>query len=120
MSTIEFIIVLALALIGYFAPVSFFINDVIALPVIRGNGCARLDRIEDEGFHGIPGTIQGDMQTNATHSFFDVSALNGDQHNGIAFGSTAWLSGTLTADEKLIDLNAAGELFSLLTNSAVP
>ena len=29
------------------------------------------------------------MQTNATHSLFNVSSLNGDSDNGFAFG-TAW------------------------------
>ncbi len=38
MSTLEFVVVLALALVGYFALKLFVINDVVALPVISGDG----------------------------------------------------------------------------------
>ncbi len=120
MSTIELVIVFGLALIGNFASKLFFINDVVALPVICSNGCAGLDIVENEGFQRVPGAVQGDMQTNATHSLFYVSALNGNRYDGFSFGPSTSLARTLTTDEELIDLDAAGQLFTLMTHSATP
>ena len=120
MNAIELIIVPGLALVGYFAAELFVIDDVVALPVIRGNGGARLDIVENEVFQGIPGTVQGDMNANATHSFLEVSALNGERHNGFAPGPTAALAGTLTTDKKFIDLDPAGQLFTIITDGAAP
>ena len=48
------------------------------------------------------------MKTNATHSFFQVSALNGNCHNGFAFRPTASFAGAPTTDEELVHLDAAG------------
>lgn len=58
------------------------------------------------------------MQTNATHSLFDVSAFYGNGDNRLAFSTPAAFSGTLTADEKFIDLNTAGQLFTLMADRA--
>ena len=58
------------------------------------------------------------MQTNATHSLFYVSSLNGDSNNGFAFGTAASFAGFLAADEKFIDFNTAGKFFTILANSA--
>jgi len=120
MSPIELVIVLALCLVGDFTLELFFVNDVVALPVIGGDGRSGFDIVENERFHGIPGTIQGDMQTNATHSLFEVSTFNGNRYDGFAFGRAASLAGALATDEELIDLNAAGQLFTLTTDGAAP
>jgi len=45
---IELIVIPGLGLVGYFAAELFFVNDVVAWPVIRSNGCARFDIIENE------------------------------------------------------------------------
>lgn len=58
------------------------------------------------------------MQTNATHSLFEVSALNGNRYDGFAFGPTASFARAVSTDKELIELNAAGQLFTLFTNGA--
>jgi hypothetical protein len=60
------------------------------------------------------------MQTNATHSLFDVSAFNGNGNDEFAFSPPASFAGTLTADEKLIDLDAAGKLFTFVADGTAP
>jgi len=58
------------------------------------------------------------MQTNATHSFVEVSTLNGDRHNGFAFGTAATLSGSRRADEKFIHFDATGQFFASIADGA--
>ena len=60
------------------------------------------------------------MQTNATHSFFEVSAFNGNRYDGFAVGPSASFARTFTAEEKFIDLDAAGQLFTIITDGAAP
>jgi hypothetical protein len=111
---------LLFALVRYLASILFFINDVVALPIIRSDGGTGLDIVEDKGFQRISGTIQGNMQTNATHSLFDVSSFHGNGNNGFAFSAPAPFAGTLTADEKLIDFDTAGKLFPFVADRTAP
>ena len=58
------------------------------------------------------------MQTNATHSLFNVSSLNGDSNNGFALGTAASFAGLLAADEKFIHFNSPGQFLAILAYGA--
>ena len=58
------------------------------------------------------------MQTNATHSLFEVSAFNGNRYDSFAVGPSASFARSFTAEEKLIDFDAAGELLTIITDGA--
>jgi hypothetical protein len=112
MYAIEFVVVLAFRLVGYFMLILLFVNDAVASQSVSGDGGSGLNIVENEGLERKPCAIQGDMQTNATHSLFNVSTFDGNRHNGFTFSSPASFAGALTTNEKLIDFNTARELFT--------
>ena len=67
--------------------ISVFGNEVVAGQSIGGDGAARLNVMQDKGFKGICRAIQGDVQTNATHSFLHVSPFHSDGNDGFPMGT---------------------------------
>ena len=118
MNTVEILEVGASALICGFMPIALFVNTMVAFPVIRGDGRAGFDIVQNKCLQRIRGTVQGNMQSNATHSLFLDSSLHSYRDDGFAFSSTAPLAGSGRTDEELIHLDASGQFLAVVADGA--
>lgn len=116
----QVLVVLCFALVDSDMFKLLFNKWLVARPCICNHARAGLNVIENEGFQRVRRAIQGNMQANATHSLFNLSALDGYSDNCFTFSSSAAFAGLLCADKKLVHFNATGQFFTFMANCAAP
>ena len=118
MSTIEMLMVHASTLVCFLMTVTIGFDEVVAVPGIRSDRRTGFNMMKNKGLKGISGTVQGDVQTNATHSLFHLSSFYSNGNDRFAMGTAPSGAGFLAADEKFIDFYPPRQLFPVVADGA--
>jgi hypothetical protein len=76
-------------LIRFLVAIAIGFDKAVTWQRIGGDCAAGFNMVQNKRFKRICRTVQGNVQTNATHPFLKVSALDSNGDNGFTMGTTA-------------------------------
>ena len=83
------IVIAGFALIRCLVDIATLVYEAVALQSIGSDGAAWFNMMLNKRFKGICRAVQCDVQTNAPHSFFQVSTLDEDRDNRFPLSTAA-------------------------------